>query len=628
MRRFPIALAAAAGIFTGLMSAFGGVSLILLGLRELAFSVFAFLVLIAAFNDLTSGQSSLIRKALDKIKSFLTEEEIYFGVKSTEYLQKIKARFVQTFSAKPALGETVEVQRAHAPETASGLVEIQKDKEQNGIKPEDNKHTSRLSVLYIVSFAGIALWRITRMFAVVPLSYIEDYNYSIIHALVLLFVYCIMVIYLKLSKTESADKTSRQMLALLGFVFLIYAAVIGINSVLNIDILAVLQWVFYAASIYLIGALAINILLSVFRNDILKSFDYTIIPKNLKLNTDSFLDSQDVKINFSIKSLYTFKYTLKIIPAVFLALGFILLLSTTVFIVQPHQQAAVYRLGKLSPASIAGEGIHFKLPWPVDRVEVYDVRRINSLQIGYQPFDFDGGMYFMWEFGGGVEHLLLLGNGNELIAFNMKINYYISDLYSYITTSANPQAVLSAAAYQALMNRTVYTTLDTFLSVDRDLLSISLLNELSDFSMRNNLGLSVVQIIIESIHPPLEVADIYQRVVTASVDKNTIVTNAKAHAERILIEAERQSITAANTAMAEQFNRVSAAQNEMAVYNAAMEAYRINPASFMLSKYLHTFEKVIGGMRVFVFSPGTEDSIPNSFIGSANVNIWNRGSYE
>jgi regulator of protease activity HflC (stomatin/prohibitin superfamily) len=139
------------------------------------------------------------------------------------------------------------------------------------------------------------------------------------------------------------------------------------------------------------------------------------------------------------------------------------------------------------------------------------------------------------------------------------------------------------------------------------------------------LGLSVVQVNIESIHPPVEVADIYQRVVSASVDKNTIITNALANAERILVEAERQSMVAVNNALAEQFNRTSSAQKEMAVYYAAMEAYEVNPRSFRLTKYLNTFETTISGNRVFVFSPGTESSIPNTFIGRSNiVNVWNQ----
>ena len=219
----------------------------------------------------------------------------------------------------------------------------------------------------------------------------------------------------------------------------------------------------------------------------------------------------------------------------------------------------------------------------------------------------------------GSNFLLLLGNGNEAVAVNMTIIYTISDLYSYVKTSANPEAELTAAAYRALMNRTVNTTLDSFLSVDRSLLSASILNELSVFCRTEDLVLSVLQIIIENIHPPVEVADVYQRVATAFIDKNTIITNAHSDAERMLIDAERQSIVARENAIAEQYNRVSVAQNEMAVYYAAMEAHEVNPQSFRLIRYLNTFEKVVDGNKVYVFSPGTETSISRSFIGQESV---------
>ena len=617
MRKLPIALVFASGVIIELMAAVSGRSLILLGLREFSFTIFSFLVLMAVFNDLTLGEASSIRKILGKIKAFLTEEEIYFGVKTGEFFERIKARMAEIFSPDKTHGdeskqETKEsVSYAETPD----LVQIQKDRiaDQKDAGPLKNKSRS-LSALYIVFFMGITFWRISRLFAVVPR---EHYGQGIPHALLLLFLYCVTVIYLKMRKGQpevKGDKSSYGMLTLFAYVSLVYAAVMGINSVLNIDILGVLQWVYYAATVYLIAALALNILLSVFKNDVLGNFNYTIIPERLKAGDGSFLDSEEVKVNFSLKSLYTFKYTLKILPALILSLGFILFLSTSVFIVQPHQQAAVYRLGRFERTG--GEGLHLKLPWPIDIVEIYDVYRVNSLQIGYESFS--DTMNFLWDrIHDRSEYLLLLGNGNELVSVNMKIVYYVSDLYSYMTTSADPEAILSAAALEALMNRTANTTMDTFLSVDRDLLSASILEELSAFCKNEELGLSVIQVIIESIHPPVDIAYVYQRVVSASVDKQTFITQALSDAEEMRIDAERESNVARVNAIAGQYNRVSSAQREMAVYYAAMEAYEINPGSFRLSKYLNTFETVISGNRVFVFSPGTENSISASFAGRA-----------
>jgi len=215
--------------------------------------------------------------------------------------------------------------------------------------------------------------------------------------------------------------------------------------------------------------------------------------------------------------------------------------------------------------------------------------------------------------------MLLLGNGNEKVSVNMRIIYKISDLYAYLKNNARPEFILSAAAYEALMNRTVNTSLDAFLSIDRSSLAASILDELSAFNIREGLGLSVVEIIVEGIHPPADVADIYQMVVSASIDRNTIITDAKTAAEKRLVDADRENRAIVNYAIANQYNRVSAAQQEMAVFFAAMEAFAINPRSFELTRYLDAHERLIGGSKVYVFSPRMENSIQRSVIGQLNM---------
>jgi len=631
-RKFPVILLITAGIFSSIASAYGGISSVILSLGYLMFTMSFFLVLISVFHGIemfrlkrddekadakgeTAGSSFLppsIKKIFDnawvRITSFYLDEKP---------LSKLE--------------ESAETKTSDSPEHSDGLIEIQKDSPSKRSQEVAISTKARYEVLYLAAFIFIAIWRISRMFAIVPLSYVQ-FSYNIVDAVLMLVFPCVAATYLKMRKDEGSrpgDKTSRDLLTLLSFVSLIYAAVIAVTLVLGANILVVLQWLFYTAMVYSIVALAANILLSALKNKVIGDFNYTLIPKPSKAGgeSDDFLDSEEVRVNFSLKSLYTIKYTLKIFPGLFLALGFVLLLSTTIFVVHPYQQAAVYRHGRLDRSSILGEGIHFKLPWPIDRVEIFDVHRIRSMQIGQVSFDDDG---FIWaQLHAGGDHLLLLGNGNEKVSINMRIFYRISDLYLYVKTSTNPEAILSAAAYEALMNRTVNTTLDAFLSIDRGSLSASILEELSEFSERENLGLSVVQIIIEGIHPPAEVADVYQMVISASIDKNTIITGAETEAERMLIDAERQSRSIVNYAMARQYYRISAAQKEMAVFHASMEAHGVSAGSFELARYLDTFERVIGGSNVYVFSPGMETSIPRSVFGQFNAPAHlGRGVYE
>lgn len=59
----------------------------------------------------------------------------------------------------------------------------------------------------------------------------------------------------------------------------------------------------------------------------------------------------------------------------------VMMLQTTIVIVEPHQQALVVHLGKL-PDAPRGPGISFKAPWPLATVEYHDVERLREVVIG------------------------------------------------------------------------------------------------------------------------------------------------------------------------------------------------------------------------------------------------------
>jgi len=493
-----------------------------------------------------------------------------------------------------------------------GLLEIKKENVAQARQAGASMEQRVYAVIYIIAFLGIAVWRMIGILKIKPWAFAVQYRGSIVDAVLLLILPCISVFYLKMRDegTCHTDKISRDILTLFSYTSVVYAAVIAASSVLKINLLIVLPWVYYAVSLYFIASLVINIALSFLKGNIL-NFNYTLLPETTRT------EALEAAWKVSLKSLYTIRYTLAILPALALALGLVVWLSTTLFVVQPHQQAAVYRFGKLDRSSIKEEGLHFKLPWPVDKAEIYDVHRAASMQIGYES---SGTGNFIWgQAHDGGEYLLLLGNGNEIVAANLKIMYVVSDLYSYIRTCTNPELVLSAAAYNALMSRTVNTTLDSFLNVDRNSLSESMLEELSQFCESENLGFSLIQVIIESIHPPVDLANVYQSVVSASVDKTSAITRAHSYAAAKIIEAAKLSNIAINGARAMQYSRVSDAQKEAAVFYAAAEAYRMAGGSYELAKRLDVYEKIIKGNKVYVFSPGVERNLSRFIVGKVNT---------
>jgi len=589
IRVFPVFLSLSAYIYLYIVNYYRNELPILSSLVSFSLTISLFLVLITVTDWL--NRSGLWEKCKNLI---------------------LKIKIFSNFKKEAEKREPISVQQDERKDDLQGgllaIIKENSSKQQHtGVSLEKRVYAA----LYIIAFSGIAAWRVIRIIKVIPLSYASQYQGSIVDAVLLLIFPCICVLYLKMRNegSYSTDKITRDILTFFSYISLIYAAFIAASSVLKINFLIVLPWIYYAASFYLIIFFAINIALTYLQGNIL-CFNYTLFPRK-------FASLQTSKWKVSLKSLYTIRYTLTILPALALALLFILFLSTAVFVVQPHQQAAVFHFGKLKPSSIKNEGLHFKFPWPIDKAEIYDVHRVSSMQIGYES---SGSGNFLWgKAHDGGEYMLLLGNGNEMAAVNIKLLYVISDLYAYIKTCTNPQAVLSAAAYNALMSRTVNTTLDSFLNVDRNSLSESVLEELSQFCASENLGFSVVQVIVESIHPPVDLANVYQNVVSASVDKTTKITRAYSYAQAKVIEAAKLSKFAIDGARAMQHDRVSDAQKEAAVLNASTEAYRISGGSFELSKQLDVYEKIIKNNKVYAFSRGAESSISKFIIGKVNT---------
>ena len=598
IRKFPIGLVFIFSLVLMMMSGYSDELLPMSFMGQAMFSAAFFLLLVAVLTMVKTRQPEPSKRAKKK--------------------GKVKA------SESNASEEAVITEVPGVPADATeGLVDLRKDKPAAAQQAEPMRVKEKVIVAFLLAVFGFrVLSDIGKFSDILSWARYGEEPLSILNAVLLLGFAAAAFIYLKMrhgGPARPGDKTSHDLLALLGGAALLYGALTAAGFALGLNALPVLCYVHCALMIYLIASTVVNLIVALFKRNILDNFDYSFLPHKLfsKAKVSKILETEEAKARFSLKSLWTFRYAAQILPGLILLLGTVLFLSTAVYVVQPQQQAAVYRFGRFGKHSIVGEGLHIKFPWPIDKIEIFDVDRVNEMQIGYRSSEAKN---FLWtqEHDGG-EYTLLLGNGNEAVSVNIKLLYKITDLYAYLKTCAKPEEALSAAAYEAIMRQTVNTTLDAFLSVDRSSLSSSLAKELSLFCEERGLGLAVVQVVVEGIHPPVEIADVYQKVVTASVDKSTLIVNADSEAGRLLIEADQQSKEAIAEAQAAQHRRVSNAQEEIAVYYSAVEAYKLNPACFRLYKYIETYEKVIGGQKVYVFSPGTEKDISRFYIGKNPV---------
>ncbi|MDO4553344.1 MAG: protease modulator HflK, partial [Bacillota bacterium] len=497
---------------------------------------------------------------------------------------------------------------------AGAFQEIQQERKAPESEEDKGKKERRrrlvLQGAYILLQVLFAFLLIRALFPVELEALAEDWGaeYGYLHVVVLLFLTGIAFVGKKLLSAEGAEKrrgymTACGLFAFFGILCALSAAFLAVRIMFSLDYLNVLFWILRLAPLYAVVMVLAGVAWSLVKKDEEKRFDYFLyIPF---VNTggkagEGFLDILEKNTGLSFKSLWSIRYICSIVPGLLLAMIALLLLATSVYKIEPYQEGAVYRLGNLTEDSIVEAGFHVKLPWPLETLEVYDVKREQSLQIGYEATESKD---FLWTRShGGEEYTLLLGNGNELIAVNLRLTYVISDLYDYLCNHKEPVQLMEAAAYEIMMDKTVSSTLDNVLSVDRSTLAADVKEELQAFTEEMELGIQVNNVNIQSLHPPVDVADTYQGVVGAGIEKQSLITTAQARAAAILADAQRESENAVIAAQVSRTERLAQAQYEQAVFEAAYQAYTENPQSFKLTRYLNMYERVMNGRKVYVFT--------------------------
>jgi membrane protease subunit HflK len=316
----------------------------------------------------------------------------------------------------------------------------------------------------------------------------------------------------------------------------------------------------------------------------------------------SFLEKNT---GITMRGLWSMRLIKNVVPYSVIVVVLLFWISTGIVQVESYQEGAVYRLGKLTDDTLK-PGIHMTLPYPIDKVELYDTETVNKMTIGYAAKEDTDNLWTGTH--GTNEHKLLLGNGNELVSLNLRVEYKISDLQKYLRTSSNPASILESQAYALITDRIISTNLETLLSVDRDAFTESYTNELKERFAEYDVGLEVVSVVLESIHPPLEIAAIYQQVIGAEIEAEEMITRAQSKANVKITAAEAEKEASINAANAEYYQKKATAISDVAEFNASVEAANGNPEAYHYYKYLNAMAQAYGKSKLVIVGEGVDSS--------------------
>ncbi|MFT9496690.1 FtsH protease activity modulator HflK [Anaerosolibacter sp.] len=274
---------------------------------------------------------------------------------------------------------------------------------------------------------------------------------------------------------------------------------------------------------------------------------------------------------------------------------------TGIYIVNPGEQAVVRRFGSVLNKSIY-EGIHYRLPWPIDKVETVNVSEVRRADVGISLPDH-------MHKDNPPQNIQLLTGDENIISTEAIVHYKIKDVAKYLyNINSNDEQMVRNSVEAALVHLTASMGVDDILTSEKVKAQREIMKKAQDILDRYNSGLQLTNFNIKAIVPPNEVADAFRDVTTAKEDKEKEISQARGYYNSLIPEARgkaNEQVTKAESYKAEVVNR---AKGDAGKFEAMLIEYQKNSQIYSqdTTKYrlfLETMEKILPKVRKYIVNP-------------------------
>ncbi len=273
--------------------------------------------------------------------------------------------------------------------------------------------------------------------------------------------------------------------------------------------------------------------------------------------------------------------TALVLVGVFWALG------TVFYKVDADSRGVVLRLGK--PLEPTMPGLHFKMPWPIDRVAKVPVEKVQAIEFGYQTVAPGRRTQYAATSDSQKTMARILTGDLNLAHVEWVVQYRISDPNDYLfKIGGGPSQPANAAdligdVSEAVMRRIIGDgSVDSVITTGREKVANDAMKEMQAMLDGFESGVKVVAVKLQSATPPEPVKDAFDEVNRAKQMKEKVVNDAKGkrnaqiprargERDRAIAEAEGYALKVEKTAE----GRANAFLAKLAEYQKAPEITKV-----------------------------------------------------
>ncbi len=282
-------------------------------------------------------------------------------------------------------------------------------------------------------------------------------------------------------------------------------------------------------------------------------------------------------------------------------------LATSFYTVEADEIAVVLMFGKV--VRQAEPGLHFKLPFGIEKAENVQVRKVFKEEFGFRTLkpgkrtQYDPGDF-------GEESLLLTGDLN-IADVEWVVQYKINDPEKYLFSVKEPEQALRDLS-ESVMSRVIGDrTVNEVLTVGRIEIAAEVEKHLQELLDLYETGLDVATVTLQDVNPPEKVKSAFNAVNEAKQEKERLINEAWRDYNHSVPKSKGLALQQISEAQGYALKRVNEAQGDADKFNSIRSEYQKAKEVTRQRLYLETMQEVLPLVKeIYIIDDKANSPIP------------------
>jgi membrane protease subunit HflK len=259
------------------------------------------------------------------------------------------------------------------------------------------------------------------------------------------------------------------------------------------------------------------------------------------------------------------------------------------YTIKADQRGVLRRFGNV--VEQVGPGIRFRLPWPIEQVDIVRTTSVMKTGVGFALPENDSES---------VTGVAFLTSDTNIIEVALALQYVIRDPADFLLRIDDPRGFVSALAQSELAETVATMPVDEVLTTGRLAIQNAVRAKTQAVLDRERSGIQIISASIVTIALDRAVAESFQEVADAMADREKTQNEARTYASSMIPKARGEAQASVGAAQNYKTHRIAEAVGDTTRFVAIATEYRKAPDVTRERLYLEAIEKALARSRLYV----------------------------